>query len=339
MKRYLISEKGKFYKANLHMHTTISDGKETPEEVKAAYMAAGYSIVAFSDHEVLLSHEDLTDENFLAITSFEKSVDCPTISEKYHHKKTAHMNFFAKDPKNLNCPVLNPKTVWGNALNHITEEMKKCDYEAEYSTEGLNDIIKKANEAGFLVTLNHPVWSLQNYEDYIGLDGLWGIEIYNTGSVVEGYRDTVQPLTDLLQLGKQVFPVAADDAHCLKHHFGGFVMVKSEKLEYKAIMKALEDGEFYASSGPEIDELYIDDDKLIVKCSPSRAVIMSSVWRRRKCVMATPCQHLDYAVFDIKDYLAEPTSMGRKEYIRITVVGFDGETADTRAYFIDELLK
>ena len=37
MKKYLIPEEGKFYKANLHCHTTISDGKMTPEEVKAYY--------------------------------------------------------------------------------------------------------------------------------------------------------------------------------------------------------------------------------------------------------------------------------------------------------------
>lgn len=38
MKKYLIPNEGKFYKANLHMHTTVSDGKMTPEEVKEEYM-------------------------------------------------------------------------------------------------------------------------------------------------------------------------------------------------------------------------------------------------------------------------------------------------------------
>ena len=33
MKQYLIPEGGRFYKANLHMHTTVSDGNMTPEEV------------------------------------------------------------------------------------------------------------------------------------------------------------------------------------------------------------------------------------------------------------------------------------------------------------------
>ena len=42
MRKYLISEKGSFYKANLHCHTTVSDGCLTPEEVKAAYKEKGY---------------------------------------------------------------------------------------------------------------------------------------------------------------------------------------------------------------------------------------------------------------------------------------------------------
>ena len=37
MKKYLIKEEGNFYKANLHMHTTVSDGKMTPLEVKEKY--------------------------------------------------------------------------------------------------------------------------------------------------------------------------------------------------------------------------------------------------------------------------------------------------------------
>ena len=38
MKKYLLPKEGKFYKANLHMHTTISDGAMTPEETKEAFL-------------------------------------------------------------------------------------------------------------------------------------------------------------------------------------------------------------------------------------------------------------------------------------------------------------
>ena len=37
MKKYLLPEKGNFYKANLHAHTNMSDGRDTPEEVKEIF--------------------------------------------------------------------------------------------------------------------------------------------------------------------------------------------------------------------------------------------------------------------------------------------------------------
>ena len=77
MKHYLIPENGQFYKANLHTHTTCSDGCKSPAEIKEIYMAQGYSVVAFTDHEVMIDHSDLSDESFLAITAYEVDTGLP----------------------------------------------------------------------------------------------------------------------------------------------------------------------------------------------------------------------------------------------------------------------
>ena len=37
MKHYLLPHGQNFYKANLHCHSTVSDGKLTPEEIKAQF--------------------------------------------------------------------------------------------------------------------------------------------------------------------------------------------------------------------------------------------------------------------------------------------------------------
>ena len=71
MRKYLLSESGSFYKANLHCHTTFSDGKLTPAEVKEVYKKLGYSIVAYTDHDILVPHDELNDEGFLALHGFE----------------------------------------------------------------------------------------------------------------------------------------------------------------------------------------------------------------------------------------------------------------------------
>ncbi|MEE1042931.1 MAG: PHP domain-containing protein [Clostridia bacterium] len=75
MKKYLLPDTGEFYKANLHVHSTLSDGRWLPQEIKKAYMERGYSIIAFTDHNILIPHHDLTDENFLALTGVEIDID------------------------------------------------------------------------------------------------------------------------------------------------------------------------------------------------------------------------------------------------------------------------
>ncbi|MBE6674237.1 MAG: PHP domain-containing protein, partial [Ruminococcaceae bacterium] len=62
MKKYIISPKLNWYRANMHCHTTVSDGSLTPEQVKEEYKKMGYSIVAYTDHEIIREHNDLTDD-------------------------------------------------------------------------------------------------------------------------------------------------------------------------------------------------------------------------------------------------------------------------------------
>ena len=50
MKKYLISPDKKQYKANLHCHSVLSDGRKTPEELVEAYKSRGYGILAITDH-------------------------------------------------------------------------------------------------------------------------------------------------------------------------------------------------------------------------------------------------------------------------------------------------
>lgn len=88
-----------FFKANLHCHSTISDGSKTPEELKAMYAAQGYSVLAYTDHDVLLDHSDLCDEHFLALNGYEMEVN--ETGENFAKVKTCHMCFIARKPDNL----------------------------------------------------------------------------------------------------------------------------------------------------------------------------------------------------------------------------------------------
>ena len=68
------------YKANLHSHSNLSDGRLTPEELIRAYREAGYSILAITDHEASYDHTAASGPDFLMVTGYEAyirpSPDC-----------------------------------------------------------------------------------------------------------------------------------------------------------------------------------------------------------------------------------------------------------------------
>ena len=98
-KIYLLPNTPK-YKANLHCHTTFSDGAFTPEEIKKIYKKRGYAVVAYTDHEYIVNHQELTDDSFIAITGYEYSLgEAP--HDGFTHwldLKCCHLNLYAKDP-------------------------------------------------------------------------------------------------------------------------------------------------------------------------------------------------------------------------------------------------
>lgn len=338
MKKHLLTDKGRFYKANLHVHTTVSDGEMTPEEIKRIYMERGYSIVAFTDHEIMVPHPELTDDSFLALTSTEISVnercDCD-----FHFTKTYHLNIYSPEEGKSCFNTFDRSKMWlAHSYGYITEEQDKCGLERKYSIESVNEVIRLANSEGCLVSYNHPVWSLQDYSDYIDLKGLWGVELYNTGCARNGYFDSEKPLDDLLRAGEGVFPLATDDAHKLCDCFAGFVMVRSEKLDYAGVFSALKRGDFYCSTGPTFDEISIDDGVVRVLSSPVKYVGVSTDTRLLFAKSAKE-DFLTDTTLDIKWYLdLAGQRINQHRYIRITLVDEFGNRAYSRAYSYNEIM-
>ena len=338
MKKYLLSNVGSFYKANLHVHTNVSDGAMSPEEIKRIYMEKGYSVVAFTDHEVMVPHPELTDENFVALTSTEISTNNRTDCD-FCYAKTYHLNIYSPD-ENKNCfNTFDKGKMWlEHSYQYITDEQEATQYKRIYDVNDVNKVIKMANDEGCLVSYNHPVWSLQNYSDYAELEGLWGIELYNTGCARNGYFDTAQPFDDLLRQGKNVFPLATDDAHLLRDCFGGYVMIRAEKLTYDSIFNALKNGDFYASTGPEIYEISIDGGVVKILTSPVAFVGLSTE-NRHLFAKREESNSLTEVTFDIGWHL-DMLKQGISEnpYIRITLVDEKGDTAYSCAYFVNEFI-
>ena len=331
MKQYLLPENGTFYKANLHVHTTISDGHTTPEETKEGYKSHGYSIVAFTDHEVFVPQNELTDADFVAINAVELAIN-DGWPGGFKYNKSTHLNLYAKDPAKTDCAVCSGKFVWlEQSKPYVSEAAANNNYRKHYSVAAYNDLIRKANADGFLVCYNHPVWSLHNYSDYSGMEGLWGIEVYNTGSARGGMEDTVQPFEDLLNQAHSLGAAA----------YGGWTMVKADRLDYAAVIDALEKGNCYSSNGPEIKELYIEDG--VVHMTTSQAVFVRLVtsMRYKHVKHGSEQEPVTEVAFDINPLIdgeKECRVMRTAPWFRLEIKDKAGNHAWTRAYFLDELL-
>ena len=343
MKNYLFQKTGNFYKADLHIHSNVSDGKYSPEELKKLYMEKGYSIIAFTDHEIMLPHPELTDENFLALTSTELSVTEDFTGKNFSYPKTYHLNFYCPEEKREYISLFNEKDIIHNSARaYVTDEMRKAKYLRYHTVESVNDMIAKANAEGFLVTYNHPFWSLHTREDYIDLKGLWGVEVYNHGSYVLGYVETATPADEILRQGEKVVLSCTDDAHDLVHMFGGWVVVNAKSLSYDDVFTALKNKDMYSSTGPAIEEIFIEDGYLHVKSSPAKQIFLTAERRFARNKNAENGTTITDAKFEINSYIENSLKYGTdpaKAYLRVTVYDENGRFAYSRPYFLDEILE
>lgn len=337
--KHLLPQVPRYYKTGLHCHTNISDGTPTPEEMKEIYKQRGYQVLSITDHNIIVDHSAMNEEDFLLLTGVEYNInDGADWAQKRFWMKTYHLNFIAKRPDNLWQPYI-PK--------HPKEESRQYLDKAEdggfpwvYDLDNINAMIAEGNRRGFLVMYNHPAWSLQDYNDYAGLKGLWALEICNSDSSRGGFDDyhNSRVYADLLNQGNALFPVASDDAHSAGPAGGGWIMVGAEKLEYGAVIEAMEKGDFYASTGPEIHELSIDNGKLHIRCSDAQRITVESGTRFAKAANPkAPDKLIREATIDLSKWLDQCNFESPLNWIRVVVHGPYGQYATTRAFRAEEL--
>lgn len=341
MKKYLLPKEGNFYKANLHCHTTLSDGRLTPEEVKEFYKNRGYSIVAYTDHDILIPHDDLNDENFLALNGYEIAVTDNTVNQ-FVNQRHCHICFIGLEQDNLVQPFWNPRYARiGNAPKYAPlvkfDENEPTDFPQIYGSECINMMIRGCRDKGFFVTYNHPAWSLESYPEYMSYNGMHAMELFNGGCIAAGFQDyNPQVYDDMLRGGKRIYCIGADDNHnhasrdSRRYDSGwAWTVIKADSLNYRTVTKALEDGNFYASNGPEIYELWYENGKVHIKCSDSDRIVCNYNNRSAEVEYSEHGEPLTEATFN---------APSDRTYFRITVIDRQGQHACTNAYFINELI-
>jgi len=339
MRKYLLPKEGTFYKANLHTHTIFSDGAQNPETVKKVYRELGYSVVAYTDHDMFLDFSHLTDDTFLALNGIEFSSTLQAEDIPQKRKKMCHFTAIAKDKNNLIQPCYH-RTKYPDTSNKYKTKVKYDetlpDFEREYSAECINKMMKTCKDSGFFVIYNHPGGSLERYPDYIQYKYMDAMEMYNGVSLMSGGADyNPREYDDFLMEGRKIYCVGGDDSH-LKymdspvHTDAGraFTMIKAKELTYESVIDALTKGDFYASEAPEIYELYYEDGKIHIKTSDCVRITLSMCGRKRRSVKDEG-KGLNEAVFDV---------MEDDVYVRFTVEDKYRKTASTRAYFLEDFI-
>ena len=261
MRTYILPPEGNLYKANLHCHTTLSDGKFTPEEIKDLYKSRGYHAVAFTDHQVCIPHPELTDDQFVALSGIE-------IAYGIGKTTSIHACGIARDPM---AELHHPNTL-------------------ENDIQKLNEGIDLLNRRNFITAFNHPRWSGVSTQDIAAIQGFSNMEVVNGYEMMmDGYGDSSACFEEALRSGRKIRPIGGDDSHKqfpsgvpTPEYFRAFTMIKASSLTYKGLIDALDKGSFYASTGPMIENLWLEDGILHLECSPVRGVyVHGNLYRHR----------------------------------------------------------
>jgi hypothetical protein len=217
-------------KGNLHTHTSQSDGDSTPQEVATWYRDHGYGFLVITDHDKITRID--APEGLVLIDGEEVTDRLP--------KKPLHVNGIG-----------------------LTEVVKPGG--GATSVEVLQKNIDAVRKAGGIALVNHPNfgWAF-GADELLELRGVTLLEIASGHPFVntEGPPSHEAMWDRLLTSGRRVWGVAVDDSHHLKNVWDKYVappgkawvVVRVEKADAKSIVKALERGEFYASTGVELEE-------------------------------------------------------------------------------------
>ena len=294
------AEEGRFYKGNLHCHSTCSDGQGTPEQRIEEYRSAGYDFLAITDHWYYTDMAEKSDENFLLLPG--KELDCPPYEQE-----------------SLGYHIVGIGKPGENTIAH-GKIPSKPDYRAA-------DLIALLNNNGNFAFAAHPYWLQMSSQAYCALDGVVGFEVFNSLCQFDFGTGFSEHIADeAVYAGRRPLLLATDDYHWgafrdVPDHFAGYVMVKASQLTHKAIVDALLNGQFYASyNGPEIRNFEIKNNTVIVETSPCRQICL----RSPHTVGESRCSYTDELT------RAEFSLQGHEEVVRVVVLDKFGHTSWTQ---------
>jgi hypothetical protein len=230
---------GPWLRCALHAHTTESDGELAPRLLVKHYERAGYDVLAITDHWARSAPP--STERLLVLPSAE--LNCILPGERDGHVLALGLD---------------------DALSSLEGQRLEL--------AGTGDWITAHGGVAYLA---HPYWTGVSPGSVERPDTVSGIEVYNAGCELEiGRGVSTVHWDDLLDRGRPCFGLATDDSH----HPGfdsdfAWTWVRSEPTA-EGVLAALRTGCFYASTGPRITGVILEEGTLEVRCDPVCSVTM-----------------------------------------------------------------
>ncbi|GMV82987.1 MAG: hypothetical protein AMXMBFR7_41710 [Planctomycetota bacterium] len=258
---------GAWRKANLHAHTTHSDGRVDLQTRVNEYAAAGWDVLAITDHHAITDLKGLqTPPGFVVLPGAELHPGNPFGGDRYH----------------LVC---------------LNVEQARDARTAAHPQEVIDEVTGR----GGLVYFAHPYWCKHKLRDFEPLSGYTGFEVYNHGCRDAGRPDSGAQWDDLLAQSGVCPCIATDDCHGpggASDTYGGWTWIRTEERSREAAIEALRAGMNYSSSGPEILALEIEDAVLGGNGKPQVAT-------HRITVRTSPVREI-FFVSDVSGSCCEP---------------------------------
>ncbi len=294
---------GRFWRGNLHTHSTLSDGILEPAEVCRRYRAEGYDFMALTDH-------------YLGMYGYPIADTVPMRGNGFTTILGAELHSGAMENGDL----------W-----HILAVGLPADFTAPNAPhfrpvadqETGPELAARAVAAGAFVAIAHPQWSGLTMNDARSIEAAHAVEIYNHGCAMGCDRpDGAHTLDLLLSEGKRLNLIATDDAHFSEpDHFGGWVMVKAEENTPEALLASLKSGSYYSSQGPELRGIEVGKTTVRVRTSAVSSVIVQG---RASAATAVHGHSMTETEVRLDRFAASP-------WIRISVIDRAGKRAWSNA--------
>ena len=297
------SDSHRYYKGNLHTHTLWSDGNHFPEMVVDWYAQHGYDFLALTDHNVLADHDKWMQNDQVvrrggraALASYRERFGDQWVDERQRDGKLEvrlrRLDEFAPLFKDL---LLIPAEEVTSSFESKPIHINASNVASKIAPQrgsSVQAVMRKTMQAvaahaaehdrPVIAHLNHPNfgWGV-SADDIAQVTEERFFEVYNGHPSVNHRGDADRPGTERLWDianttrrrdldGPLLYGLGTDDCHNYHNAAGstpgrGWVMVRARSCTTRALLAAIERGDFYASSGVTLEDVSFDGAALAIE--------------------------------------------------------------------------